>query len=176
MMSRENGSTIDAALRQIPSGLFVLTTRHNDVRSGVLARWVQPCSLEPPLVMVAIAQGLPVEPLMRDSRAFALCQISAADALLRRMFAAPPDRDEDPFVSLPSHTAPSGSPIIERALSYLDCELVRHVDLDTAYRLYVGQVVHGELIHSDQTPAVVLGTNEFLSPNGTNGTNGTPRP
>ena len=157
----DNGSDIAGAMRQIPCGLFVLTTAHNGVRSGVLTKWVQPCSSEPPLVMVALPQGLPVEPLIRDNHAFALCQISAGDILLQRIFSRPPDRTEDPFFSLPSHTAPSGSPIIDRALAYLDCTVVRHVDLDTDHRLFVGHVRHGGMLNAGQEAAIEVGNTEI---------------
>jgi len=158
-MSQEEGTNIAAAIRQIPCGLFVLTCAHEGLRSGVLARWVQPCSEQPPLVMVAIGAGLPVEPLIRDSRAFALCQISAGDLLLQKLFSTPPERGEDPFVTLPAHSAPSGSPIIDRALCYLDCRVVRHVDLDTDYRLYVGEISDGGMIHGEKEPAIEVGGN-----------------
>ncbi len=165
-MSHDNGSNITAALKQIPSGLFILTCAYDGARTGILARWAQPCSIDPPLVMVAIPEGLPVVPLIRDSRAFALCQISDGDLLLKRHFAKPPERGDDPFVTLPSHQAPSGSPIIQRALSYIDCRVVRHVDLDTDHRLYVGQVLHGEIIDSKSQPAIELGGNCVGSPIG----------
>lgn len=154
-MSSSNGSSsIVETVRQIPCGLFVLTSAAGGVRSGVLTRWVQPCSLNPPHVMVAVSRGLPVEPLVRDSRAFALCQISQGDKLLQRRFIDPSGSDEDPFISLPSHTAPSGSPIIDRAMCYLDCELVRHVVLDADYRVYVGLVHAAGILHADARPAV----------------------
>jgi flavin reductase (DIM6/NTAB) family NADH-FMN oxidoreductase RutF len=156
-MSQQNGSAIHDAVQQIPRGLFVLTTAFGGVRSGVLTRWVQPCSLDPLLVMVAIVQGLPVEPLIRDSRSFALCQISAGDALLERLFTGTPARGDDPFFALPCHPAPSGSPVIDRALSYLDCEVIRHVDLDTGYRLFVGHVHHGGILNASARPAVEVG-------------------
>jgi flavin reductase (DIM6/NTAB) family NADH-FMN oxidoreductase RutF len=162
-MTLDEGSNIAAALRQIPCGLFVLTAAHDGVRSGVLTRWVQPCSVEPRLIMVAVAGGSPVEPLIRDSRTFALCQISAGDRLLHRRFLTPPDRGEDPFVTLPTHCAPSGSPIIDRALAYLDCEVVRHVDLDADHRLYVGQVHHGAVLKHDACPAVEIGGNGLIT-------------
>lgn len=146
------------AITRIPSGLFVLTAAHDDYRSGVLARWVQPCSISPPMVMVALAMGQPVEPLLRDSRAFALCQIGDDDRFLERKFAAAPERGEDPFVSLDIDIAPSGSPIIRRAMGYLDCELVRHVDLESDHRLYVG-LVHSGALMMDGAPAVVVGPN-----------------
>jgi len=163
-MSQEATTNIAAAIRQIPCGLFVLTCAYEGARSGVLARWVQPCSLEPPLLMVAIEAGLAVEPLIRDSRAFALCQISEGDLLLQRLFATPPERGEDPFVTLPAHAAPSGSPIIDRALNYMDCRVVRHVDLDTGYRLYVGEIRDAAVINAAGRPAIEFGGNGQMQP------------
>ena len=159
-MSQHNGSTLQDAVQQIPRGLCVMTTAFGGARSGVLTKWVQPCSLDPLLVMVAIVQGLPVEPLIRDSRSFALCQISAGDGLLQRLFTAPPTSGEDPFFALPCHAAPSCAPVIDRALSYLDCEVIRHVDLDTSYRLFVGQVHHGGILNASAKPAVEVGVAE----------------
>jgi flavin reductase (DIM6/NTAB) family NADH-FMN oxidoreductase RutF len=156
-MSEINGSSIAEAMDQIPRGLFILTTAHNGVRAGVLTRWVQPCSVEPPLVMVALPQGLPVEPLMRDNHAFALCQIAADDILLRRIFSRPCERTEDPFFSLALRSSANGSPIIQRALAFLDCTVARHVDLDTDYRLFVGHVREGGLLTPGATPAIETG-------------------
>ena len=156
-MTQQNGTDIAAAVLQIPRGLFILTSACEGHRSGVLTKWVQPCSTIPPLVMVAIAKGSPVEPLIRDSRAFALCQIGANDRLLMRRFASPPERFEDPFVTLPAHPGENGSPIIDRALSYLDCQVVRHIDLDADHRLYVGQIVAGAIMDPAGQPAVEVG-------------------
>jgi flavin reductase (DIM6/NTAB) family NADH-FMN oxidoreductase RutF len=142
-------------LGRIPRGQFILTAAFDGARSGVLVGWVQQCATEPPMVMTAIATGLPVIPLIRDSRSFALCQISADDRLLGRKFARVPDHGEDPFVSLATGTAPSGSPIVQRALTWIDCELVRHVDLESDHGLYVGLVRAGGLL-SPGDPAVLL--------------------
>ncbi len=93
---------------------------------------------------------------MRDSRSFTLCQIAADDRFLHRKFANVPDRADDPFVSIETRSAPSGAPIISRAMSYLDCQMVRHVDLECDYRLFVGQVVNASLLN-DSPPAVIFG-------------------
>ena len=36
--------------------------------------------------------------------------------------------------------APSGSPLIDRALSFMDCEVTRHLELESDHRVYVGLV------------------------------------
>jgi flavin reductase (DIM6/NTAB) family NADH-FMN oxidoreductase RutF len=155
-MSQDNGSTLAAAIGKIPCGVFVLTAAYESARSGVLTRWIQPCSVQPPLLMVAIKLGSAVEPLIRDSHCFAICQVSDNDRTLLRRFAITPTRGDDPFLTIPARRATTGSPIIERALAYLDCEIVRVVDLDADHRLYVGEVLEGDVINPERHPAVEL--------------------
>jgi flavin reductase (DIM6/NTAB) family NADH-FMN oxidoreductase RutF len=157
-MSALDDNDLISAFDQIPCGLFLLTSAHEGFRSGVLARWVQQCSLNPPLVMVALPKGSPVEPLIRDSHCFALCQIPDCDRFLARKFSTMPDRNEDPFDTLATACAPSGSPIVQRAMCYLDCEVVRHVELESDCRLYVGEVHHGAML-SNGRPVIHLGGN-----------------
>jgi len=157
-MSAVEDNDLINAFDQIPCGLFLLTSAYEGFRSCVLARWVQQCSLNPPLVMVALPKGSPVEPLIRDSHCFALCQIPDRDRFLARKFSIMPERSEDPFDTLATSCAPSGSPVVQRALSYLDCEVVRHVELESDCRLYVGEVRHGAMLNSGR-PVIHLGGN-----------------
>jgi flavin reductase (DIM6/NTAB) family NADH-FMN oxidoreductase RutF len=135
-----------AVLEGIPAGVYVLTAAHDHDRSGTLVHWVQRCSVEPPMLMVALPKGQPIVPLIRDSRSFALCRIAEDDFFLMKKFGTPPDRSEDPFVTLRTMRAVTGSPILFRAKSYLDCEVVRHLDFDTDHRLYVAQVLRGGVL------------------------------
>ncbi len=136
-----------SAIGQIPSGRFILTAAYNATRTGVLVDWIQQCAERPVLVVAAVATGLPVVPLIRDSHSFALCQIGADDRLLEKKFSSPPAHGDDPFDTLTTMIAPSGSPVLRRALSYLDCEVVRHIDLESDYGLYVGRVRSGGMLN-----------------------------
>lgn len=138
-------------MSRIPCGQFVLTAAYGGSRCGVLVDWVQRCSTEPPLVVAAVARCLPVVPLIRDSRSFALCQLGRADRFLARKFSATPGDGEDPFDSLCMKNAPSGSPIVARAMCWLDCELVRRVELESDFSLHVGRVRDGGIL-SDGEP------------------------
>jgi flavin reductase (DIM6/NTAB) family NADH-FMN oxidoreductase RutF len=138
---------LSRAIGQIPCGRFILTAAYNDKRTGVLVDWVQQCAQRPVMVVAAVATGLPVVPLIRDSHSFALCQIGADDRLLEKKFASPPAHGDDPFDTLATMSAPSGSPVLRLALSYLDCEVVRHIDLESDYGLYVGRVRSGAILN-----------------------------
>jgi len=149
-------SPLAQAIGQIPSGLFILTAAYNGSRSGVLVEWVQQCATEPPLVMAAVSTEMPVVPLIRDSRSFALCQVSAEDRLLARLFDHTIVDREDPFLSLPVTVSPNGAPILQHALSWLDCEVIRHMDLESDYGLYVGRVHNGGMLNGGK-PAIRVG-------------------
>jgi flavin reductase (DIM6/NTAB) family NADH-FMN oxidoreductase RutF len=160
-MVRHSKSDSARAMAQMPGGLFVMTAACDGRSGAVLARWVQPCSDNPPMVMVALNRGQHIEPLLRNSRVFGLCQISESDRFLLRKFAQSEEmRDEDPLVAMMTSTAPSGAPIIERAMTFLDCEIIRHVELESDYRIYVGQVHAGALLNQG-TPAIQFGGNGF---------------
>jgi len=162
---------INDALRLIPSGMFVLTAAHEHTRGAVLVRWVQPCGGNPPMVMVAMPLGQAVEPLIRDSRSFALCQVSAEDRFTERKFATTFRPGEDPLIAMVRQSAPSGSPIIDRAISYLDCELTRHFDIESDCGLYVGLVRHAAVLNGNP-PAIVIGENGHKGDNGASTING----
>ena len=164
-------------MAMMPGGMFVLTASAEGRKGAVLVKWVQPCSDNPPMVMVALNKGQHIEPLLRNSRSFVLCQISETDRFLLRKFgqtsdsgnsaAAPPEtdtehehtgHDDDPLVTMTTSLAPSGAPIVDRAMTYLDCEIIRHVELESDFRIYVGQVHAGALLNQG-APAIQLGGN-----------------
>ncbi|MCH7791235.1 MAG: flavin reductase [Planctomycetes bacterium] len=133
----------DMALAYLPAGRYVLTSAYDGARAGVLVHWVQPCAEEPALLAVAAKRGHCVEPLIRDSRAFAICVLRSEDRLLVRKFQSPhpPDETTDPFDSLDVETFSTGSPVLTRSVVAYDCEVVRHFDLEADHELYIGQIV-----------------------------------
>jgi flavin reductase (DIM6/NTAB) family NADH-FMN oxidoreductase RutF len=122
------------------------------------------------MVMVAINRGQHIEPMLRNSRSFVLCQIAESDRFLLRKFNGASNgaasgtngnghhEDDDPLASMMTTVAPSGAPIVGRAMTYLDCEIIRHVELESDYRIYVGQVHSGAVLNQG-APAVQFGGN-----------------
>src|SRR4028118_903064 len=47
-------SRLGQALGRVPSGLYILTVRHDGKATGMLASWVQQAGFEPPMVTVAV--------------------------------------------------------------------------------------------------------------------------
>jgi flavin reductase (DIM6/NTAB) family NADH-FMN oxidoreductase RutF len=132
---------IHNALRSLPNALFVLTCAFDKYRTGILTSWVQQCSSEPPILVVAVKKGQTIEPLLRDARAFVLNMMPAGDRRSIHRFGKPLDRSDDPFLSIDFDTAVTGMPILKNALGWFDCELEGHLSPDADCRLYLGRVV-----------------------------------
>lgn len=134
-----------AALGQIPSALYAITAAYDGERTGHLVSWVQQCGFDPPLVAVASPRGRPIAPLIRDSHAFALCQIDPSDRFLLRTLQRAEEHPKGALDPIECETLKTGSPCITRAIMALDCEMSRHFDLDSDHELYIGMVLAGKI-------------------------------
>ncbi len=144
---------VGAVLGRIPSGLFVLTARHEDRRSGILASWVQQVSFKPAMVSVAVAKGRLVMPLISESRRFGLCQLPEDERIIMRKFASKGDPMEDPFLGFDmlNQTA-TQVPILANVMGYLECEVTCHLDVEGDHDLFVGTVLSGRLLMNGEEP------------------------
>lgn len=144
-VDQASSDTVDPRIvGSLPQGQFLMTASADGVRSGHITRWVQQCSQVPLLVSVAIPRGTTIEPLLRDSRCFAICGIRPEDRVIDRRFNVDDKNQEDPFVGLDSFHDITGAPILRRARYYLDCELIGHLAMESDCRIYIGQVASGQ--------------------------------
>lgn len=145
----------DAVLGLLCSRMCLMTAAFEDDRAGQVVRSAQVCADVPLLVAVASKRGHAIDPLIRDSRGFALLIVDPADKLLAHKFAPEPDRDpdeahdrptnEDPFDTFQVSRLVTGSPVISRCVAAIDCEVVRHFDIEADTELYVGAVLATKL-------------------------------
>lgn len=152
-------SHVVEVLSLIPESVFVLTSATEHTRRGLLVNWVQRCAGAPPMVMVALPVGQSVEPVILESRSFALCQLPADNCFLTRRYANAFQSQDDPFFATSTRCAPSGAPIIDTAVAFLDCELVRRLDLESDSGIYIGAVKHGGILN-DASPSIRIGVSD----------------
>lgn len=132
----------DAAMARLAGGVWLMASSFGDDRAGVVVRWAQCAGSEPALVSVAMRKGHPIEPLIRDSRAFALSLLVPEQATIERRFRnGLADHFADPFDTIDTERLVTGSPCLRRSPAALDCELFRHFDLEVETCMYVGLVL-----------------------------------
>ncbi len=141
-----NRLTVEHVLNLVPATSFLLTSAYGELRSGVIVRCVQQVAMHPPMLLVAMEKGQPLSPIIRDSRNFALCVLAKDDRVTTKIFATSPDQGVDAFLTIPNLVVPGGSPVPLRALGYIACELVRHLDIEADYEVYIGMVHHAGLV------------------------------
>ena len=150
---------VGLALGRIPQSIYVMTSHSEDRMRGVLVTCVQQMAHEPPMIMVALPKGRPIIPLIHDSHSFAICQIARSDKLTQHRFAPNADAGDNAFEAMEITHGITGSPILKKALAYLDCELVRHIDVDADHDIYIGLVRDGNLLHRAEETIVHLRDN-----------------
>jgi len=131
---------LSQVLGRIPQGLCVMTAEYEGRLCGIKVSFVQHVSFEPPLVLVALRKGMQIVPLIHESHAFGLSQIDANDRLIMRKFAHDAVTDGDSLQAIDLKQRVTGAPVLMRAQTYMDCQLVRHIDIDGDHDLYVGEI------------------------------------
>lgn len=154
-MTEDRKQRIGKALGRVPQSLYVMTAQFEDRAMGVMISWVQQVGFDPPMVMAVLGKGRPIIPVLHDAHAFAICQIAKDDKLTLRRFAKGADDWENPFDGIDIFRAATGSPIISKSLAYMDCELVRHLDVEGDHDLYIGLIRDGDKL-IDEEPIIHL--------------------
>jgi flavin reductase (DIM6/NTAB) family NADH-FMN oxidoreductase RutF len=132
-------SRISRPLSLIPQSLFIMTSAHETRMASMLVSFVQQASFDPPMVMVSLKKGRSIVPLIHGSRSFALNQIAADDRLVIRKYTMQSDGD-DPLQTLETVRKVTGSPILARTVAFMDCQLVRHLDVESDHDIYIGLI------------------------------------
>ena len=118
-------SDLDKALGRISGGLYIITAKKGDFSSAMLASWVTQASFEPLGLTIAVSNDRAIDSLMQVGDKFVLNMLEEGNyqTLMRhflKRFAPGADR----FEGVKTQAAANGSPILQDALAYIECEVV----------------------------------------------------
>ena len=131
-------------LGRVPSGLFILTARHGEEETGMLASWVMQAGFEPPMVSVALRQGRPVADWLTAGNPFVLNVLGESHKSLLKHFGRGFEPGEPAFQGLQFERAPDGAPILADTLGHLECRPVGQIDSGD-HRVFLAQITGGRL-------------------------------
>ncbi len=143
-MTIDSEPITDRALRKLRglfgSGVTVVTTAHDGRLRGMTVSAFASISLEPPLVMVALAHEAGTRELIAESGVFAVNILSDDQEFLSERFAARAPIVNEKFEGVPYEVAVTGSPILTQAIAWYDCRVeATHDGGDHA--IIIGRVV-----------------------------------
>jgi flavin reductase (DIM6/NTAB) family NADH-FMN oxidoreductase RutF len=117
-------SDLDKALGRISGGLYIITAKKGDSSSAMLASWVTQASFEPLGLTISVSNDRAIDSLMQVGDKFVLNVLEEGNyqTLMRhflKRFAPGADR----FEGVKTQSAENGSPILQDALAYIECEV-----------------------------------------------------
>jgi len=129
------------ALRMIPYGLYVLTSRNEAGEiAAATVNWVTQSAFQPPLVVVGVKADSRPHARIKQSGHFALNVLGKAQQGLAFAFFTPAEADGHTINGEAFHTMTTGSPILESAIAHVECRLV-HTYEQADHSVFVGEVV-----------------------------------
>jgi flavin reductase (DIM6/NTAB) family NADH-FMN oxidoreductase RutF len=145
MNERDPHKQLSSALGRIPSGLFVVTVRHGDAETGMLASWVQQCSFEPPQITMAVRNGRDILGWLAEGAVFTVNILDDSQTDMIGHFGRGFALDEPAFEGLEIEHPDGGPAVLSEALAYLRCRVVGRVSAGD-HELFLGRVVAGRLL------------------------------
>lgn len=143
-----SGETINKVTWQIPNALCLVGSRSGDEWNGMTQSWVTQVSMDPVLVAISVDASAVTNRLIREGGAFSVNLWDQADTRVFVKFSKPAVRDGDSLNGRPVRAGVTGVPIFEEAVAYIECRVVRTVELGS-HDLFVGEVADAGF-HADR--------------------------
>ena len=141
-----------SALSRFPSGVTIVTIKAEEHIYGMTVSAFASISPEPPLIMVSIDNGKCSETLLKaDGACFAVNILNEDQAELSNRFAWV--NDQDRFSEGDWSIARTGAPVLNDALSWLDCSVYDYHIAGT-HTIYIGEVQASKTINDEQPPLI----------------------
>jgi flavin reductase (DIM6/NTAB) family NADH-FMN oxidoreductase RutF len=139
-------------LWKMPSGLYVIGSRHGDRRNGMTANWVTQLSFDPKLLGVAVEQEAYTHELIAAGGCFTVNVIDREDRAIVRKFTKPVEVDTAARTlnGFPFHDGRTGAPVLDQAVAFVDCEVRQRLDLGS-HSLFVGEIVDTGFQKAEET-------------------------
>lgn len=127
-------------LRRFPLAVSVVTVGRGGAENALTVSWATPCSFDPPMFLVAVDRLHYSVDFVKSTRNFAVNVLGEGQERLAGQFARQSMLGEDKLAGVSHREGPAGSPVLNDAVAWFDCELAFFVEAGDHY-LLVGRVV-----------------------------------
>jgi flavin reductase (DIM6/NTAB) family NADH-FMN oxidoreductase RutF len=134
------------SLEKMRSGLYIVTSAYRGTLAGCTCVWVTRSSFAPPLLSVCLAPTRHTFSIIEQGKRFCINVLGADDTGLARKFGFTSGNKEKKFDGVAHHRGVTGSPVLDSALSYLDCKVTTITPIGD-HRLVVGELVDAAVQH-----------------------------
>lgn len=125
-------------------GIYLITIRDQDKKNGMVASWVTQCSNDPPLVIVTIKKDrLSNRQIIRSGK-FCINVLEKRHKEIISQFKI--SDTEKKFDNIDCSESPSGLPVFDEALGWLECEVRQTVETGD-HTVFISRIVEGKTIN-----------------------------
>lgn len=125
------------AMSHFASGVTVVTTEQEGTPFGMTVAAFSSLSLHPPLVLVCIEKSVRTHEAIAAAGKFGVSILNGTQADISNRFAS---RSEDKFSGVATHRGTTGVPLIDGAITTLECTLREQLP-GGDHSVFVGEVV-----------------------------------
>lgn len=142
-------------LWSMPYGLYVVGSRDGEKRNFMTLNWATQVSFVPKLIGVGVEKTAWTHELIEASRCYSLCTVSREDRSIVRKFTKPvsADLEASTLNGFSFHDGPTGAPILDQAVSWMDCALRQAVDCG-GHTFFIGEVIDCGFRQDEETPVL----------------------
>ena len=135
---------VNAVTWKIPNALALIGSRAGDDWNAMTASWITQVSMDPVLIAVSVDNTAVTHRLISEGGSFTVNLWSAADTRTFVKFSKPATlaRSDSGQLTLngrPVRAAPSGAPVFDDAVAWMDCAVRQTVDVGT-HTLFLGEI------------------------------------
>jgi flavin reductase (DIM6/NTAB) family NADH-FMN oxidoreductase RutF len=157
---RDESNQVAALFRRLTLGVYAVGVTDGQRRDAFTAAWIMQASFEPLLLAVSINPDNASYELLHATGGFTVNVLKQGQLDLARRLGTKSGRDEDKLAGLRSRPGRLGSPILEDALAYFECELLGRTRAGD-HELVLGQVVDGKILDRDAVPLTYADTGDM---------------
>jgi flavin reductase (DIM6/NTAB) family NADH-FMN oxidoreductase RutF len=146
--------------KTVPTGVSIVTVRSGDKINGMTAAWVTQVSFKPPMIAVSIAPQRYTHGLIKESGCFCINALPVESMDVAKHFGFKSGRKTDKFKGVSYTDALKGSPVLESAYAYAECEVVHTYEAGD-HTLFIGSVIDSAQLKEGASP-LIFRWNDFF--------------
>lgn len=132
-------------------GVNVVCAQHEGEKRGLAVAWATQLATD--TVLISVGSQSATRELILESQAFGLSVLAKEQVDVARTFGTQSSRKVDKFKGLGTHTAETGSPLLDVCAIALDCKVEAVHDQGNA-KLIIGRVLAAERLREEYEPLV----------------------
>ena len=127
-------------MRNWTSGVAIISSEYQGIYQGMTVNSFTSVSVQPPMVVVTLANNTRTCNLVKTSRVFGLTILSSSQKNVSDRFAGKVGEYENRFAGLTTFHLSSLCPLISDGLAWLDCVIFNEIDLGNS-TLFIAEVI-----------------------------------